>query len=109
MILRAYLGDSDINQEPVSVLGGWIAPAESWAAFAEAWQQALEMRPRLKYFKMTECMGLAGEFSGWSKESRDLRLRYLIKLIEEHNLLGVSGMIRTADYRRVFQNSPVRA
>jgi hypothetical protein len=26
MILRAYLDDSEINQDPVSVLAGWLAP-----------------------------------------------------------------------------------
>jgi hypothetical protein len=106
MILRAYVDDSDINQEPVSILAGWIAPARSWASFADAWQLALDMKPRLRYFKMTECMGFGGEFSGWSKESRDQRLRYLIKLIEEHKLLGVGAAIRTSEYRKIFHNSP---
>jgi hypothetical protein len=108
MILRAYIDDSDINREPVSILAGWIAPAGSWAAFADEWQRGLDMKPRLKYFKMSECMGFGGEFAGWSKESRDHRLRYFVKLIEEHKLLAIGGVIRTAEYREIFRNSPVK-
>jgi hypothetical protein len=106
MILRAFVDDSDINQEPVSILAGWIAPAHAWASFADEWKRALDMKPRLQYFKMSECMGFGGEFLGWSKETRDLRLNYLVRLIEEHKLLGVGAAIQTSEYRRIFQNSP---
>jgi hypothetical protein len=109
VILRSYLDDSGMNQVPISVLAGWIAPAASWTAFTDEWRQALEMKPRLQYFKMSECMGFGGQFSGWSRESRDLRLRYLVRLIEAHKLLGIGSVIPTADYRELFQNSPRRA
>jgi hypothetical protein len=108
MILRAYIDDSDINKEPISVLAGWIAPAGSWAAFADEWQHGLDMKPKLQYFKMSECMGFGGEFAGWSEESRDHRLRYFVKLIEEYKFLAVGAVIRTAEYRKIFRNSPMK-
>jgi hypothetical protein len=108
MILKAYLDDSEIDQEPVSVLAGWLAPAGSWAPFADEWQRGLEMKPKLKYFKMSECMGFGGEFSGWSRESRNQRLRYFVNLIEEYKLLGIGGVIPTAEYKRLFRNSPLK-
>jgi hypothetical protein len=106
MILRAFLDDSEMNQEPISVLAGFLAPAGSWAPFADEWQSGLEMRPKLRYFKMSECMGFGGEFLGWSEESRDLRLRYFVNIIEEYKLLGVGGVMPTAEYHRLFRKSP---
>lgn len=102
MILRAYIDDSDLNQAPVSVLAGWIGPAATWAAFADAWKEALEMKPFLQYFKMNEAMSLSGQFFGWTEESRDFRLRYLINLIQEYKLIGVGTVVPHAEYREVF-------
>lgn len=102
LILRVYVDDSGINQPPMSVLAGWIGPAERWAAFSDEWHQALQMKPRLKYFKMSEAMSLSGEFSGWSTESRDHRLKYLANLIAEYQLIGVGTAIPHDLYQEIF-------
>ena len=60
------------------------------------------MKPFLKYFKMSEAMSLSGQFSGWTEESRDFRIRYLINLVKEHKLIGVGTTVPFADYRAVF-------
>jgi hypothetical protein len=86
----------------MSVLAGWIGPAQRWAEFSNAWMQALEMKPRLKYFKMSEAMSFSGEFSGWSAESRDHRLKYLANLIQEYQLIGVGTAIPHDLYQDIF-------
>jgi hypothetical protein len=64
------------------------------------------MKPRLAYFKLSEAQSLKGEFSGWSEESRDERLRLLIKIIERHKFLGVASATPLADYKEVFGDLP---
>ena len=49
MVLRAYIDESEHQASegpPVFVMGGFIAPAESWAKFSDEWQEVLDMRPR---------------------------------------------------------------
>lgn len=60
------------------------------------------MKPFLEYFKMKEAMSLSGQFYGWTEESRDFRLRYLINLVQEYKLIGVGTVMPHADYQDVF-------
>jgi Protein of unknown function (DUF3800) len=102
MNLRAYIDDSGLNQAPVSVLAGWIAPTWRWADFADEWKAALEMKPFLQYFKMSEAMSLSGQFSGWSEASRNFRIRYLANLIKEYGLIGVGTVVPHDLYQEIF-------
>ena len=102
MILRAFIDDSGTNQPPLCVLAGWIGPAHVWADFSDAWKEALDMKPRLNAFKMSEAMSFQGEFNGWSEESRTLRLRYLANLIKEHGLIAVGTTVPLEMYQRIF-------
>jgi hypothetical protein len=106
LMLSEYIDDSTMNSMPVSVLGGWIGSAKDWAAFSDEWQEALWMKPRLRYFKLSEAQNLRGEFSGWSEESRYERIRLLIKIIERYRLLGVTSAMPTAEYKEVFGPIP---
>jgi hypothetical protein len=105
-MLNAYIDDSNMNSPPVSMLGGWIGTAKDWATFSDCWAEALWMKPRLGYFKLVEAQNLKGEFSGWSEESRDERLRLLVKLIERYKFLGVTNAIPLDAYKEVFGSVP---
>jgi hypothetical protein len=74
LFLQAFIDDSGVGQPPVSVLGGFIAPAERWAAFSTEWQQVLDIRPSIAYLKMSEAEACTGEFAHWSEGRRDERL-----------------------------------
>lgn len=106
LMLNAYIDDSNMNIPPVSVLGGWIGPAKDWAAFSDCWAKALWMKPRAAYFKLSEAQNFTGEFSGWSVEARDERLRLLAKIIERHKFLGVTNAMPLGDYKEVFGSLP---
>jgi hypothetical protein len=106
LMLKAYIDDSNMNTPPVSVLGGWVGPAKDWAHFSDCWAEALWMKPRLSYFKLSEAQGLKGEFHGWSEESRDERLRLLIRIIEKHKFLGVVSAMPLGAYKEVFGDLP---
>jgi hypothetical protein len=102
LALKAYVDDSNMNQPPVSVLGGWIGPAKDWAHFSDSWAEALWMKPRLSYFKLNEAQNLKGEFHGWSEQSRDERIRLLIRIIEEHKFLGIINAMPLDTHKEVF-------
>jgi hypothetical protein len=87
----AYFDDSEIGHGPVYVLAGWVAAAETWRPFAEDWMAVLEMKPRIGYFKFSEAMNGSGEFYGISEESRDEKMRHLLRIIERYALVGISA------------------
>jgi hypothetical protein len=108
MILRAYIDDSDINQEPVSVLAGLIGPAERWARFSDDWKAALDWR-KLRRFKMKEFLGQSGEFLGWPDEISSQFVRYLMNLIREQAFKGIGTVLPSRLYREVFGKKNQRA
>jgi hypothetical protein len=106
LMLVAYIDDSNMTTKPVAVLGGWLGSAKEWAKFSDCWEKALWMKPRLRYFKLSEAQSLSGEFGGWSGTSRDERIRLLIKIIERHKFLGVTCAWPMDDYKQVFGDIP---
>ena len=94
LMLKAFIDDSNMNTGPVFVLGGWIAPAQTRAAFSDAWQEALRMSPRIEYFKLTEALNFNGEFNGLSEKSRDEKLTLLMSIIDEFKLTAVCSVSR---------------
>jgi len=105
-MLKAFIDDSRMGQPPVYVLGGWVAPAKTWASFSDAWQQVLWMSPRIQYFKFYEAMNLVGEFHGISEDSRDEKMMLLIRVIEEHKLLGAGSIIPHSLFNSYFGQHP---
>lgn len=63
------------------ILAGLIARSEQWAMFSDDWQQCLDQKPRLRYFKMREAASCTGQFHGLSGPDRDARLRELAAVI----------------------------
>lgn len=105
-LIKVYVDDSAVGAEPVSVLAGWAAPAETWVGFEKDWSDALGMSPKLKYFKETEATGRSGEFAGWSEQSFSDRMHRLTRIIADHALFGVISAVPTKLYSDVFGNNP---
>jgi hypothetical protein len=105
----AYIDDSGIGQAPISVLAGWIASASVWARFSDEWKEALEMKPRLDYFKLSEAMSFSGQFSGRGEESRNERMRLLVRILADHRPLGVVSAVPHDLYQQVFGKNPDKA
>jgi hypothetical protein len=101
-MLRAFIDDSHMGQDPLFVLAGWVAPASTWISFADAWAEVLRMSPRIEYFKYDEAMGFKGQFHGISREMRDEKLKLLVGVIEDHDLLGITTIIPAEIYRTFF-------
>jgi Protein of unknown function (DUF3800) len=108
MMLKAFIDDSRMNQPPLYALGGWVAPAEKWARFSDQWRDILGMKPRIEYFKLDEALGFNDQFQGISEESRKEKLRLLVGLIEEFDLLGVVSLIPHYIFHPLFGKHPRR-
>jgi hypothetical protein len=92
-----------MGQPPASVLGGFVSTVEKWDAFSADWQEALDMRPSLSYFKMSEANALRGEFEHWSETRRNERVALLFSIIEKHALFGVSSAVQQEMYKSIFR------
>jgi hypothetical protein len=103
LFLQAFIDDSGVGQPPVSVLSGFLAPAEKWAAFSAEWQEVLDMRPSIAYLKMSEAEACAGEFAHWSAERRDERIALFFSLIERHASVAATCAVPHDMYEKVFR------
>lgn len=106
LMLKAYLDDSQMGQPPVSVLGGWLHDSKQWALFSDEWKRALDMRPRLDYFKYSEARSLTGQFGGWSEPSRNERVRLLMRTIRDYKPIGIASGTPHDLYQAVFGKNP---
>ena len=101
-MLKAFIDDSGMNQPPVSVLAGWVAPAAQWAAFSDYWDKILRMSPRIRYLEFDEAMNFKNEFFGMSESSRNEKLNLLVGALEEFNPLGVATVIPHDTFHKFF-------
>jgi hypothetical protein len=102
LMLKAYIDDSRMGQPHLYVLGGWVAPVETWTRFSDAWDAILRMSPRIEYFKFSEAMNFTGQFHGMSEQSRNEKLSLLVEAIAEHDLLGISVSIPHEIFHPLF-------
>jgi hypothetical protein len=105
-MLKAYIDDSRMRQPPVYVLGGWVAPAKTWGSFSDAWQEVLRFGRHIEYFKFSEAMNFNGEFNEMTEEARNEKLRLLVRVIEEHNLLGIVSILPHHLFEPLFGRHP---
>jgi hypothetical protein len=91
MILQAYIDDS-LDDTGVYVLAGYVASAESWAAFSKEWEAMLPwgtLNSRGEYhFKMSE-MALSPE--------RMSRVPAFHKIIHDHALMSIACIMNKND------------
>ena len=64
------------------VLAGFIAQAERWAEFSEAWQRHLTTAPKIRYLKMAEAAKLNGQFRFWKPKARDEKLAGCVEILK---------------------------
>jgi hypothetical protein len=105
-MLKVYVDDSSVGEEPVSVLAGWAADEATWASFEKEWTAALVMSPKLAYYKEAEAHARQGQFAGWSDQSFMDRMYRLTRIIADHKLVGVLSAVPTKLYTEVFAGNP---
>ena len=54
-MFRGFFDESNRNpNEATFILAGWTASVEEWERFSEVWQQCLDEKPAIGYFKSSE-------------------------------------------------------
>ena len=107
----AFIDDSaSEGSPPMFVLGGYVASAETWAAFSDDWRAALAGPPKQKYVKYIEAMGKRpkGQFYGWNRNDIFARMSKYRAIIEKHNLAGFSISFRVDHLRDTHATLPKR-
>lgn len=83
--IQVYVDDSGgKGQGPVFVFAGLVASAETWAAFADEWQDCLDEKPAISHFKMREAASLQEEFRHWQPKVRDEKVRRLARVVDRY-------------------------
>jgi hypothetical protein len=107
MMLQAFIDDSKSEGvPPFFVLAGYIGRADMWAKFSTEWQRALDMRPRIAYFKFREALRGEGEFNGASEGLRMERARLMRNIIEQFEPCEFSFGFRLDEYEKAFSILP---
>lgn len=107
MLLQAFIDDSKSEGvPPFFVLAGYIGRADMWAKFSMEWQRALDMRPRIAYFKLREALRGEGEFNGMSEGLRMERARLMRNIIEQFAPYEFSIGFRLDEYEKAFSILP---
>jgi hypothetical protein len=98
----AFVDDSGSGGDSkFSILAGYSASDITWSSFWPDWQDALNLDPKIEYFKMSEAESLKGQFLGFSPEKRTNRLNRFIDVILAHDLQEASVAIPMKDYREI--------
>ncbi len=97
MPLQAYI-DESCDKDGIFVLAGCISDAESWAAFAKEWEEALPKYGVLNkhnryHFKMSQM--------AWNEE-RMSRVPVFLQIIEKHVLGFISAKIDVTELKRAL-------
>jgi hypothetical protein len=108
---QAVIDDSATQPNPkYFVLAGFVSSAARWIEFSAEWQSALDLAPKLAYFKMNEANLLVGEFArdrGWTEALRDDRVITLTRIIKKHVLLRLHAAIKFADFEKYIASIEV--
>lgn len=101
---QAYIDDSGHRDHAhVMVLAGFVATVRQWKVFSDEWQQMLDMKPGIKYFKMNEAAAARGQFLHWSEDRITERVRQAYKIIEATRIpFQASIIIRLDAFYRIF-------
>lgn len=102
-MLQAYADDSKKHLGRRALfLAGFINTAEKWVSFSNAWAECLSANPAIRYFKSAEAEHLRGEFGGWGKLDRDIKLRALAEVIASSEPWSLHVSLGLKDFERTF-------
>lgn len=102
MGFQAFFDDSGTSA-PVFVLSGFVSPDYWWEDFSQQWQELLNERPKLQYFKMREAAQLCGQFGGMKAAQRNDRIQKFFRLIQKAAQLSVSSVIPITAFNRIWK------
>jgi Protein of unknown function (DUF3800) len=104
-MLTAFFDDSGTDgQGPFCALAGYVATADQWINFSDAWDIELRAEPKITYLKMSEANSKKGDFLGWDIEARDKKILLLTEIINRHVIGGMACIISHKAYNAAGKN-----
>jgi hypothetical protein len=103
VLQQACIDDSGTGAKGTFALAGYILSVDDWKVFSDQWQQVLSEQPPLAYLKMKQAATLEGGFKGWRATERDTKLRKLVSVLRNFNVLAVTSSLRGQDYADVVK------
>lgn len=101
-MLLAYFDESGHEHEHgIVAIGGWIASADTFAAFEQQWANFLS-KYELAEFHAKDISQHYGPCAGWPQRRINRLMSDAIDVIAEHRLAGISLAIKVSDHRRVI-------
>jgi hypothetical protein len=106
-MLQVLCDETESHTEPrMFIVGGYIATVERWEGLTNAWQEVLNLPPRLSYFSFHEAFPDGGpprrQFYGMTPEQRDQRVALLRSIIEHYALAEIGVGFKLAPYKAAF-------
>jgi hypothetical protein len=101
-MINGYVDESE--SDGVFVMAGFVAPAEEWAKFSDAWDAALAAPPKATgLFKAREVMRKrpSGAFWGMRDEQRNEKLETLYSVIDAHASYCVYSIVHLEPLHRL--------
>jgi hypothetical protein len=97
-MLGVYIDESGTHDpSPLTIMSGWIAPVEEWAALERKWQ-ALCAFQGVKYVHAKELKHRQGPFKRWTDERAVSFSRQLLLALETHSQYSLTVILNNAEY-----------
>ena len=113
MSLVCYLDDSGNDQDSISTLAGYIAPAHNWCDFEVRARELFEAI-ELPYLHTVELHRREGEFEGWTREQTAEFAIAFYRILDQHVYAGFEFSVlkstfesRKSVYDVEHQSSPI--
>jgi hypothetical protein len=105
VVVQVAIDDSSRGQEdaPAFILAGFMAPANNWRDFSDAWQTILDQHPKIPLLKGHDGLRLRRVFEDWSEEERDRRLLSFVQVIKNSALASVRLAIRKSEFDAILK------
>jgi len=108
IMLQAYVDDSGSEpNDPLFVLGGFVAPPSQWEDFTDEWDAKLREPISIEYFKSTEANGARDQFAirkGWDRSSINMRIENLADIAAKHATFRVAVAMRWSDFNTYLKD-----
>src|SRR6185437_2444135 len=101
-MLAFFDASGTMGDSPAFVMAGYIGRVEDWERFTVEWQAALDQPKAIQYLRMSEAWARRGEFQGWAREDRDLRLKLLAPIINRYAIASILSVVPTQSWRKYF-------
>ncbi len=108
VMIQAFIDDSkrDLGRKTL-FMAGYINSPERWGDFSSGWEAALREDPPIEYFKAAEANGVRGQFRGWRRLDRELKVKKLAEVIRRTDPISFHVSVDLKSFDKAFKKNGV--